>query len=289
MGKLKHAQRKRKNKKKEEEVIIVQNLSEHRVQNAQDFVKLCVQANDNRSKHETWVNASSSRSHMICQVQLKISKRNGTQTVSKLNIVDLAGSEKISKTQVKGSALDEAKSINASLTTLRNVIDGLAKGRKHVPFRDSKLSMILKDSLGGNTRTSLLIAVSPHKWNFDESILSLEFGKKAKFIENKVQVNVHLDEREMLKKLRERDAEVKKLKKILDVTKKELEKMENKVKELEAARKQAEATSSTVPEVTIIDAARCMRPRHSICNLLDHSDLQNARGSQGVTNASSLL
>merc|ERR1719419_1847770 len=255
------AQRKRKKKKKEEEVMIVQNLSEHRIQNAKEFVKLCIQANENRSKSETNLNASSSRSHMICQVQLKISKRNGTQTVSKLNIVDLAGSEKISKTQVKGQSLTEAKSINASLTALRTVIDGLAKGKKHIPFRDSKLSMILKDSLGGNTRTSLLIAVSPHKWNFDESILSLEFGKKAKFIENKVQVNVHLDERQMLQKLQSRDAEVRKLKKILEATKKELGMMENKVKELEAARKKAEETINTVPEVTIIDAARCMKPR----------------------------
>merc|ERR1719419_1461197 len=210
------AQRKRKKKKKEEEVMIVQNLSEHRIQNAKEFVKLCIQANENRSKSETNLNASSSRSHMICQVQLKISKRDGTQTVSKLNIVDLAGSEKISKTQVKGSALNEAKSINASLTTLRCVIDGLAKGKKHIPFRDSKLSMILKDSLGGNTKTTLLINVSPHKWNLEETMHSLVFGTRAKFIENKVKANVHHDENALLGKITQQGKEIARLRKLVE-------------------------------------------------------------------------
>jgi len=214
----------------QEEVILVQNLSEHRVRSASDFVKLLKRANDNREHHETNLNKSSSRSHMICTVHVTVSQRAGGKTSAKIHVVDLAGSEKISKTGSKNQRLKEAKSINASLTALRNVIDCLAKGKKHVPFRDSKLSMILKDSLGGNTKTTLLINVSPHKWNFEETMHSLMFGTRAKFIENKVKPNIHHDERELLGKIEKQEKEIARLTKLVEVSSIEIEKLQEQLK-----------------------------------------------------------
>ena len=97
--------------------------------------------------------------------------------VGKLNLVDLAGSEKISKTGATGTTLDEAKMINKSLTTLGKVITALTdKKSSHVPYRESKLTRILQESLGGNSRTCLIITASPHPYNEMETLGTLRFG-----------------------------------------------------------------------------------------------------------------
>jgi kinesin family member 5 len=104
--------------------------------------------------------------------------------------VDLAGSERISKTGAAGNTLTEAKNINKSLTSLGLVINALTDGKStHVPYRDSKLTRILQESLGGNSKTSLIVTCSPSIFNESETISTLKFGTRAKQIKNKAKVN----------------------------------------------------------------------------------------------------
>lgn len=105
-------------------------------------------------------------------------------------LVDLAGSEKTSKTGAAGQVLEEAKMINKSLTTLGKVIDALTnKNSSHIPYRDSKLTRILSESLGGNSKTCLVITCSPSPFNEQETISTMRFGSRARSIKNKPRVN----------------------------------------------------------------------------------------------------
>ena len=105
-------------------------------------------------------------------------------------LVDLAGSERSEKTGAKGRLLEEANMINKSLTNLGNVINHLTDGKStHIPYRDSKLTRILQESLGGNAKTSLIITCSPAKYNLDETLSTLRFGARAKRIKNKAKIN----------------------------------------------------------------------------------------------------
>lgn len=117
---------------------------------------------------------------------------NGSTKKSKLLMVDLAGSEKIKKTGVSGKAIDEAKNINQSLSTLGNVINALTKNSQHIPYRDSVLTRLLSDALGGNSKTCLIIAASPAIFNREETVSALRFGQRAKAIKNNVEVNEEL-------------------------------------------------------------------------------------------------
>lgn len=127
------------------------------------------------------MNAESSRSHSI--FILTISQKNtinGTTKTGKLYLVDLAGSEKVGKTGATGQTLEEAKKINKSLTTLGMVINALTDGKSHhIPYRDSKLTRILQESLGGNSRTTLIINASPSSFNDAETMSTLRFGVRT--------------------------------------------------------------------------------------------------------------
>uniref|UniRef100_A0A672UVE0 Kinesin motor domain-containing protein n=1 Tax=Strigops habroptila TaxID=2489341 RepID=A0A672UVE0_STRHB len=131
---------------------------------------------------------------------------------AKLNLVDLAGSERQSKTGAMGERLKEATKINLSLSALGNVISALVDGKcKHVPYRDSKLTRLLQDSLGGNTKTLMVACLSPADNNYDESLSTLRYANRAKNIKNKPCINE--DPKDTL--LREYQEEIKKLKAIL--------------------------------------------------------------------------
>jgi kinesin family protein 5 len=123
--------------------------------------------NTNRSVTATNMNAESSRSHSLFIITITMTNNeDGSCKTGKLYLVDLAGSEKISKTGAKGQTLEEAKKINQSLTTLGKVIVALTdKNSKHVPYRESKLTRILSESLGGNSKTCLIVTCSPHPFN----------------------------------------------------------------------------------------------------------------------------
>ena len=132
---------------------------------------------------------------------MTITQNNNTDFSSKtgkLYLVDLAGSEKVGKTGAKGQTLDEAKTINKSLTTLGIVIKALTDGKStHIPYRDSKLTRCLQESLGGNSKTCLIITCSPSIYNEAETISTLRFGKRAKQIKNKPKINKEVSLQEL--------------------------------------------------------------------------------------------
>ncbi|CDW57479.1 Kinesin domain containing protein [Trichuris trichiura] len=150
----------------------------------------------NRSQGETAMNVSSSRSHAIFTIYMtKISR-------TKLNLVDLAGSERLKKTQAEGNRMKEGIKINEGLLALGNVISALTEstgGRVHVPYRDSKLTRLLQDSLGGNSVTVMIACVSPADTNHDETLNTLRYAERAKKIKNKPFVNLDPTAAELLK------------------------------------------------------------------------------------------
>ena len=180
--------------------IYVDNLSEVYLSSLEDFLNYADEAESNRKVGETRLNQTSSRSHsiMILEVTQSLKKEN---LIKKgiLNLVDLAGSEKVSKTGAVGETLEEAKKINLSLSALGNVIHALTSNQEHIPYRDSKLTRILQESLGGNYKTSLIVACSPHSYNVEETISSLQFAQRAKTIKNKVKVNIKYSYEELQK------------------------------------------------------------------------------------------
>lgn len=201
--------------------IYVDGCKNEYVTNVDEVFKLMKTGASNRVVAGHLQNAESSRSHSIFIINLqrkdlqKMESRSGT-----LFLVDLAGSEKVKKTHAEGQLLEEAKTINKSLSALGNVINALTDGKaKHVPYRDSKLTRLLQDSLGGNCRTTLVICCSPSSWNGEETLSTLRFGNRAKSIKNNAKVN--------------KEYTAKELKKMLDKTKKELKSMKSYAEGLE--------------------------------------------------------
>ena len=147
--------------------------------------------NNNRAVCATNMNEGSSRSHLVFIMTIaQKDLQNSSAKTGKLCLIDLAGSEKISKTGAAGQMLQEAKDINKSLSALGNVINALTDGKgAHIPYRDSKLTRILQESLGGNSKTTLIIACSPSSYNEQETLSTLRFGYRAKSIKNKAKIN----------------------------------------------------------------------------------------------------
>ncbi|KAJ3092491.1 hypothetical protein HK102_006685 [Quaeritorhiza haematococci] len=158
----------------------------------------------------TNMNAESSRSHSIFVIQ--VNQKNlvdGSLRTGKLYLVDLAGSEKVGKTGATGQTLEEAKKINKSLSALGMVINALTDGKSsHIPYRDSKLTRILQESLGGNSRTTLIINCSPSSFNEAETLSTLRFGTRAKTIKNKAKVNAELSPGELKQLLKKAKVEI---------------------------------------------------------------------------------
>ncbi|KAI5109090.1 kinesin heavy chain isoform X2 [Silurus meridionalis] len=175
-------------------VPYVKGCTERFVSSPEEVMDIIDEGKSNRHVAVTNMNEHSSRSHSIFLINIKQEHVETEQKLSgKLYLVDLAGSEKVSKTGAEGSVLDEAKNINKSLSALGNVISALAEGTKtHVPYRDSKMTRILQDSLGGNCRTTMFICCSPSSYNEAETKSTLMFGQRAKTIRNTASVNVEL-------------------------------------------------------------------------------------------------
>ncbi|KAL6074629.1 Kinesin-like protein unc-104 [Balamuthia mandrillaris] len=182
--------------------VWVDNLTEEFVHSEEEVLELLGFGERFRSVAATEINALSSRSHSLFTLTLHQKLRDGSTKTGKLNLADLAGSEKVSKSGASGETLEEAKKINQSLSALGNCISALSKlpkganppsqaaaTSKHIPYRDSKLTFILRESLGGNSKTTLVCACSPHSSNLEETVSTLRFGQRAKQIKNTVQVN----------------------------------------------------------------------------------------------------
>ena len=197
--------------------VFIQDVNMIVVKTVTEMEKYMNIGNDLRSTGQTLMNNTSSRSHSIFSILLEVcqkdEKGNDRYVAGKLNLVDLAGSERQSKTGATGDRLKEANKINLSLSALGNVISALVDGKSsHVPYRDSKLTRLLQDSLGGNTKTVMIAAVSPADYNYDETLGTLRYASRAKNIKNKPKVNE--DPKDAL--LKEYADEIKKLKMMLE-------------------------------------------------------------------------
>uniref|UniRef100_A0A3P9NAX3 Kinesin-like protein KIF16B n=1 Tax=Poecilia reticulata TaxID=8081 RepID=A0A3P9NAX3_POERE len=204
----------------------VEDLSKHLVQNYSDVEELMEAGNINRTTASTGMNDVSSRSHAIFTInftQAKFDAEMPSETVSKIHLVDLAGSERADATGASGVRLKEGGNINKSLVTLGNVISALAdmapdggnanqkKKTVFVPYRDSVLTWLLKDSLGGNAKTIMIATISPADVNYGETLSTLRYANRAKNIINKPTVN----EDSNVRLIRELRAEIARLKALL--------------------------------------------------------------------------
>ncbi|KAF7216605.1 kinesin-like protein KIF16B isoform X2 [Nothobranchius furzeri] len=204
----------------------VEDLSKHLVQNYSDVEELMEAGNINRTTASTSMNDASSRSHAIFTVnftQAKFDAEMPCETVSKIHLVDLAGSERADATGATGVRLKEGGNINKSLVTLGNVISALAdmtqdgvntnlkKKSVFVPYRDSVLTWLLKDSLGGNSKTIMIATVSPADVNYGETLSTLRYANRAKNIINKPTINEDAN----VRLIRELRAEIARLKALL--------------------------------------------------------------------------
>ncbi|CAF1174716.1 unnamed protein product [Rotaria sordida] len=206
-------------------VPYVKGVTERFVSSPDEVFEIMEEGKSNRHIAVTNMNEHSSRSHSVFLIHVKQENvENEKKLTGKLYLVDLAGSEKVSKTGAEGQVLDEAKNINKSLSALGNVISALADGTKsHVPYRDSKLTRILQESLGGNARTTIIICCSPASYNESETKSTLEFGKRAKCIKNSVTVNEELTAEEWKRRWEKEREKVARLKGQLSRAEMELE------------------------------------------------------------------
>ncbi|KFP15184.1 Kinesin-like KIF13A, partial [Egretta garzetta] len=225
----------------------VDGLSQLAVTNFEDIESLMSEGNKSRTVAATNMNEESSRSHavfniIVTQTLYDLHSGNSGEKVSKVSLVDLAGSERVSKTGAAGERLKEGSNINKSLSTLGLVISSLAdqaagKGKnKFVPYRDSVLTWLLKDNLGGNSQTAMIATISPAADNYEETLSTLRYADRAKRIVNHAVVNEDPNAR-VIRELRE---EVEKLKEQLSQAeamkapelKEKLEESEKLIKEL---------------------------------------------------------
>lgn len=213
--------------------VWVEGLTEVLVTNDEQFTELMGRALKKRATGSHAMNLESSRSHLVCIMNLRQSRPHAGQRIfSKIHLIDLAGSEMVRKTDASGQRMAEAKHINKSLSALGNVINALtAPGQQngsdtgehrrniHVPFRDSKLTRLLQDSLGGNAKTVLVLAISESKIHSTESVNTLRFGERARQLCTKPTMNtdIVMDERKLRAALARAEAQILALTETIDV------------------------------------------------------------------------
>ncbi|XP_071495636.1 kinesin-like protein KIF6 [Diadema antillarum] len=220
--------------------IHMKNIMTHQASSEEEALNWLFLGDTNRMIAETPMNQASTRSHCIFTIHLSI-REGGSATLrrSKIHLVDLAGSERVGKTGVSGLLLKEAKYINLSLHCLEQVIVALSeKSRSHIPYRNSMMTMVLRDSLGGNCMTSMIATCSVEKKSVDESISTCRFAQRVAMIKNDAVLNEELDPKLMIAKLK---LEIQELKNQLslvsgeqstdELTDDELARLEERVKE----------------------------------------------------------
>jgi kinesin family protein 11 len=207
------------NNKRGSSSTMVQGMEERHLKNATQGIQLLREGSHKRQVAATKCNDLSSRSHTVftITVYMKRTAEDGQEYLSagKLNLVDLAGSENIQRSGAENKRAAEAGLINKSLLTLGRVINALVERGSHIPYRESKLTRLLQDSLGGRTKTCIIATLSPAKSNLEETISTLDYAFRAKNIRNKPQVNQLVSKKTLLKEF---TAEIEKLKSELIAT-----------------------------------------------------------------------
>jgi kinesin family protein 3/17 len=229
--------------------VFVEGLSEWAVRSPEEIFVLMERGHNLRATASTKMNDLSSRSHAVFIVVVEMmncQENNNEVRVGKLNIVDLAGSERVRVTGATGKRLEESKKINQSLSALGNVISALtdSKTRSHIPYRDSKLTRLLEDSLGGNCKTTMVATISPAFDAFSESLSTLKFANRAKNIKNVARINEDVDHKTLLRKY---EVELKRLRTALEDGSYPAGDM-SRVYELEEERRKAEADKEAAIE-----------------------------------------
>ncbi|KAJ3207036.1 Kinesin-like protein kif3a [Dinochytrium kinnereticum] len=250
--------------------VYIKDLRTFVIKDVDEMDRLMSFGNKNRSVGATEMNATSSRSHSIFTITVEASEKGDNVDdesrirAGKLHLVDLAGSERQSKTGATGDRLKEATKINLSLSALGNVISALVDGKSsHIPYRDSKLTRLLQDSLGGNARTLMIATLSPASYNYDETLSTLRYANRAKNIKNKPKVNE--DPKDAM--LREFQEEIRRLKQELEAAQlntidgpegqvRVIEEIEE-VEEVEEVDESGTGSDDTDPE----SSTRSLRPR----------------------------
>uniref|UniRef100_A0A803LVB6 Kinesin motor domain-containing protein n=1 Tax=Chenopodium quinoa TaxID=63459 RepID=A0A803LVB6_CHEQI len=194
---------------------VVEKLTEETLQDKSHLLELIAVCEAQRQTGETSLNEASSRSHQILRLTIESSARrfgggNSSILAANVNFVDLAGSERTSQTLATGARLKEGSHINRSLLTLGKVIRTLSKGKNgHIPYRDSKLTRILQNSLGGNARTAIICTMSPAHSHLEQSRNTLLFASCAKEVSTNAQVNVVMSDKALVKQLRKELAQIR--------------------------------------------------------------------------------
>jgi len=223
--------------------VVVSNLSVHYPVSVESVMDLLNKGNQKRIQFETDANSESSRSHAVFQLTIEQTDRTAhvkaNVKIGKLSLIDLAGSERAAKTNNRGVRLTEGANINRSLLALGNCINALANSTSakplFVPYRDSKLTRILKDSLGGNCRTVMIATVSPSFTSYEDTLNTLKYADRAKQIKTKAirnEVNV--------------DFHLSKYTKIIDDLRNEVNELKRKLKDQDSQQKSGTANIMAV-------------------------------------------
>lgn len=232
--------------------IEVPNLTKEPVNCIEDVIELLKKGNANRATAATSMNEHSSRSHMVLWVDVHSGFEGQPGNDGTLFLVDLAGSERVKKSEVSGEHLKEAGHINKSLSALGNVMEALDRKASHIPYRDSKLTYLLQDSLGGNSRTMMVVAVTPIDLSYDESIHALQFATRVRRI-NIGAAQRNVSSKNLEETVKELTAEMKKLTmqknktdSQLNSLKKDNQRVQDKLSKLSGARKNDKSDSKTL-------------------------------------------
>ncbi|RPA75771.1 kinesin-domain-containing protein [Ascobolus immersus RN42] len=188
---------------KKDNALVIQGMEESYIKSAEEGVKLLQDGSVKRQVAATKCNDLSSRSHTVFTITVHVKDTDAVGEdmlrTGKLNLVDLAGSENIGRSGAENKRAREAGMINQSLLTLGRVINALVDKSQHIPYRESKLTRLLRDSLGGRTKTCIIATISPAKINFEETMSTLDYAARAKNIRNKPQINQMMTKKALIR------------------------------------------------------------------------------------------